>query len=304
MISLRYHIVTIVAVFLALALGLLGGGTFVQPALQRELERRTDAYQGTIDRLRQDIDEREAQAGGMEAFADAALPYLIRDRLLGTQVVVMTHDGVEGTVLAETLGALTDAGAEIVAVLTTRDAIAGADAETQAQLRTILGMPTGATVGPEDVADALAARLASGREPLEDPETDVLDGLLSAGFVTTSDAAAVSEIGGAGHVVVVLGGGTTEEPLLDPDAFGGSLVEGLADRGLSVAAGEGSATPLAASFVEAVRERVGTSVVTVDDLDLSVGGAALVLGIDLLQRTGQGGAYGTRDGAEPLPPLA
>ncbi|HYG71266.1 MAG TPA: copper transporter [Actinomycetota bacterium] len=304
MISLRYHIVTIVAVFLALALGLLGGGTFVQPALQRELERRTDAYQGTIDRLREEIDEREARAGGMEAFADAALPYLTRDRLLGTRVVVMTHDGVEGTVLAEAQGALIDAGAEIVAVLTTRDAIAATDAETQAQLRTILGMPTGATVGPQDVADALAARLASGREPLEDPETDVLDGLLSAGFVTTSDAAAVSEIGGAGHVVVVLGGGTTEEPVLDPDAFGGTLVEGLADRGLSVAAGEGSATPLAASFVDVVRERLGTSVVTVDDLDLSVGGAALVLGIDLLQRTGQGGAYGIRDGAEPLPPLA
>lgn len=304
MISLRYHIVTIVAVFLALALGLLGGGTFVQPALQRELERRTDAYQGTIDRLRREIDEREARTGAMEAFADAALPYLTRDRLFETRVVVVTHDGVEETVLAETQGALIDAGAEILAVLTTRDAIAATDAETQAQLAAILGMPAGTAVGPEDVADALAARLASGRGPLDDPETDVLDGLLSAGFVTTSDAAAIPEIGGTGHVLVVLGGGTTEEPVLDPDAFGGTLVEGLADRGLSVAAGEGSLTPLAASFVAAVRDRVGASVVTVDDLDLSMGGAALVLGIDVLERTGQGGAYGLRDGAEPLPPLA
>ena len=43
MISFRYHVVTIVAVFLALAIGLLGGAAFVQPALQEELQRQTDS---------------------------------------------------------------------------------------------------------------------------------------------------------------------------------------------------------------------------------------------------------------------
>jgi hypothetical protein len=41
--------------------------------------------------------------------------------------------------------------------------------------------------------------------------------------------------------------------------------------------------------------------VTVDDLDLAAGGAALVLGLDRLLLSGDGGAYGTKDGAEPLP---
>jgi hypothetical protein len=43
-------------------------------------------------------------------------------------------------------------------------------------------------------------------------------------------------------------------------------------------------------------------VVTVDDLDGSMGGAALVLGLDELLATGEGGAYGIKDGARLLPP--
>jgi hypothetical protein len=43
--------------------------------------------------------------------------------------------------------------------------------------------------------------------------------------------------------------------------------------------------------------------VTVDDLDFSVGGAALVLGLERLL-LGQGGNYGIKAGATaPLPPL-
>jgi hypothetical protein len=44
--------------------------------------------------------------------------------------------------------------------------------------------------------------------------------------------------------------------------------------------------------------------VTVDDLDFSVGGAALVLGLERLLLLGQGGNYGIKAGAmAALPPL-
>jgi hypothetical protein len=42
--------------------------------------------------------------------------------------------------------------------------------------------------------------------------------------------------------------------------------------------------------------------VTVDDLDESRGGAALVLGLERRLLTGQGGDYGVKGGAAPLPP--
>ena len=69
MISFRYHIVTIIAVFLALAIGLLGGAAFVQPALQEQLQEQTD-------RLRNDLDDRTQQI----PIAALTVPGLDRDR--------------------------------------------------------------------------------------------------------------------------------------------------------------------------------------------------------------------------------
>jgi hypothetical protein len=302
-ISFRYHIVTIVAVFLALALGLLGGSTFVQPALQRELERRTDSYREQLSELRTQIADLSTRSDGMAGFADSALPYLTNDRLLGARAVVVAHDGVEGSVVDETQRSLADAGADVVATITAQPSIASIDPDDQAQLAEILGLAPGTEVGVDDVADALAERLSAPRVSPSDAEGDVLANLLSAGYLTASDGTPLEDVGGPAQVIVVLGGGPLEQPTLDPAGFGPALVGSLADRGLDVAAGESSITPTDVSFVETVRDTVGDNVVTVDDLDLSMGGAALVLGIDQLRRTNVGGSYGLDDGAEPLPSL-
>jgi copper transport outer membrane protein MctB len=302
-ISFRYHIVTIVAVFLALAIGLLGGSAFVQPALQRDLERRTDAYRGEISDLRKRIADLSAESDGMTGFANSALPYLTRDRLLGARAVIIAQDGVEGSVVDETQRSLTDAGADVVATITAEPSIASTNPDDQARLAQILGMPAGTEVGVDDVADALAGRLATARVSPSDAEGDVLGQLLSAGYLTASDGTPLEDVGGPEQVIVVLGGGPLEQPTLDPDGFGPALVSSLVDRELAVAAGESSDTPPDVSFVQAVRGSVGDAVVTVDDLDRSMGGAALVLGIDQLRRTSTGGAYGLGEGTEPLPAL-
>jgi hypothetical protein len=303
-ISFRYHVVTIVAVFLALAIGLLGGGAFVQPALQRELQNRTEALQQTTASLREQITELRAQTGRMGAFSDAALPYLTRDRLLGQQVVIVSQDGVDDTVLGEAQRALADAGAETVAVLHARDQIASTDPDTQGRLGQIIGHPTALAVDlPSLTAAALAERLSHTRGQT-DPSRDLLDQLLSDGFLTSNDdAAAIDRIGEPGQVVVVLGGGSSDTPLMPPEDFGSPLVQRLVELGVPVAVGEGTDTPSPASLVASSRDGEGDAVVTVDDLDLSMGGAALVLAIDQLVDTDNGGAYGLKEGAEPLPPL-
>ncbi|HEY2965240.1 MAG TPA: copper transporter, partial [Actinomycetota bacterium] len=91
-----------------------------------------------------------------------------------------------------------------------------------------------------------------------------------------------------------------EEPTLPPEAFAVPLVERLAGLGVPVAAGESLLTDY--PYVSLVRADGTDGAVTVDDLDQSMGGAALVLGLDDLLTSGSGGAYGVKDGAEPLPP--
>jgi hypothetical protein len=152
-----------------------------------------------------------------------------------------------------------------------------------------------------DAAVALASRIANGNGGAE-PQDDLLAQLLSEGFLAPIGAgvseATLAQIGSFGQAVVVLGGGQDEEPALAPEDFVVPLVEELATLEEPVVAGESSTT--AVGFIGSVRGNDG--VVTVDDLDLNMGGAALVLGLDELLGSGQGGAYGFKDGAEPLPP--
>jgi len=132
----------------------------------------------------------------------------------------------------------------------------------------------------------------------------VLDDLLSAGFLAPvgpgPSQATLDEIGAPGQVVVVLSGGRGEEPVLAPEAFAVPLVEALAGLDVPVAAGESLLSDY--PYVSLVRADGSDGTVTVDDLDQAMGGAALVLGLDELLTTGTGGAYGVKDGAEPLPP--
>ena len=303
MISFRYHVVAIAAVFLALAIGLLGGSAFVQPALQRELENRTEALRADNDTLREQIDEVRLEFAGLGAFSEAALPYLAQDRLLGVPVVLVTQVGVEDEVLTQATDALGIAGARILTTVSATALLASEDPAVQQQLAEIVGVPDAA---PEDlsglVAAELAARLTAPIAPA--PEDDVLADLLSGGFLapvgSAPDATTLQELGLPGQIVVVLSGGQGEETALPPDAFAVPLVETLSGLGSSVAAGE--SLPAEFPYVALVRAAGLDGVVTVDDLDQAMGGSALVLGLDRLLSTGEGGDYGVKDGAEPLPP--
>jgi hypothetical protein len=302
-ISLRYHIVTIVAVFLALAIGLLAGSAYVEPGLVDQLQDQTNDLTGELREREAQLSETRAEVEGLDAFVDAALPYLTQNRLLGVSVVVLAQEGVEDSLLGEAQRSLLDAGANVPAVISVRNEVASEDPDTRARLEEALG-----TVGvaPEDLpglaASAIAARLANGRDG-DSVDDDLLARLLSDGFLAPVGSGlsegTLEQVGSVGQVVVVLGGGQDEEPAVGPDAFLVPLVEELATLGVPVAAGESATT--AVRFVEAVRGTDG--VVTVDDLDLTMGGVALVVGVDRLLETGEGGAYGVKDGAEVLPPL-
>lgn len=306
MISLRYHIVTVVAVFLALAIGLLAGSAFGETELVDLLRGQTQDLRAQVDELRGQLSEARAEVVGQEDFTDAAFTHLARDRLLGTSVVVLTLEGTDDAVLAETRTALSAAGATVVAAISARPSLVSDDPFTQAELAELLGRPDAA---PEDLpalaAAALAERFApEDREGVE-PDGDLLNVLLSAGFLAPVGGGVsettLAEIGTPGQVVVILAGGDGQEPPIAPEAFAVPLVRSLASLGVPVAAGEPIASVV--PFVESVRAAGDQGAVTVDDLDRRMGGAALVLGLRELLTTGLGGAYGVKDGAEPLPPL-
>jgi hypothetical protein len=209
---------------------------------------------------------------------------------------------VEDEVLAQAQGSLAQAGARILTTVSATEELVSDDPATQEQLALMLGAPTApAEELPGLAADALAQRFSS-QQVIGD---DILAELLSAGFLAPvgagPSAATLDEIGADGQVVVVLSGGRGEQPVLAPEAFALPLAEQLAGLGVPVAAGESLLSDY--DYVSLVRSNGTEGTVTVDNLDQTMGGAALVLGLEELLATGNGGAYGVKDGAEPLPPL-
>jgi len=303
-ISLRYHVVTIVAIFLALAIGLLAGSAFVEPELVDQLRGQTDNLRGEVRQREDQLAETRAELDAFGGFVDAVVPTLTDGRLAGTPVVVVTQTGVEDAVLAETQSALANAGAQVLTTVSATDELVSEDPATQEQLATIVGEPTASA---DELPTLAAQALAQGLSPSTSVVGgDVLDKLLSAGFLAPvgpgPSQSTLEEIGRPGQVVIVLSGGRGDgDPTLPPEDFAVPLVTRLAGLSVPVAAGESLLSDY--PYVSLVRDAGTDGTVTVDDLDRTMGGAALVLGIEDLLATGDGGAYGVKDGADPLPPL-
>jgi hypothetical protein len=113
--------------------------------------------------------------------------------------------------------------------------------------------------------------------------------------------AGLAEVGGSEQVVIAIGGGAGA---LDStgEGFLARLAADLVDLDVVTVAAEGSDPT--STFLTTTLDRAGSAtLVTVDGLDHEIGVYALVLGIDAVTLSGEGGSWGIGDQAsEPLPP--
>jgi len=63
MISFRFHVVSITAVFLAIAIGVVVGTTYVDGAVVDGLRNRIDSVEGNLDDRRAENDRLESELG-------------------------------------------------------------------------------------------------------------------------------------------------------------------------------------------------------------------------------------------------
>ncbi|MGZ4126262.1 MAG: copper transporter [Actinomycetota bacterium] len=312
MISFRYHVFTIVAIFLAVALGIAVGNAYVQPKLINQLRNQTNTLRADLAQERSRNSQLTDQNQGLLAATDI-LPMLDGGELADRPVVVVTQDGADPDVLASTTAALDQANANVVAVVSVTDRMLPSGDQPHADLAQLLGVPSSGT--PVDIARAAAERLAERlvtgppRRGAQPGAGDLLDQLLRGQYLRFPSGYHLSEggltnVGGKDQTVIVLSG-SADGLALSPDSFMVPLVVSLVRRDASVAAGESASS--VDGFVETLRSNAevdGSTLVTVDDLAWPIGGAALVLGLERSLSLGQGGDYGVRGGAEaPIPPV-
>lgn len=303
MISFRFLLVSLVAVFLALGLGVLTGTTVINESLVARLEDQTAALERQLDETRSTVDRLSAESDTWAAFGNALMPDLVEGRLVGTNVVVVTQQGTDSEAVDRVAAGLERAEARVVALLEVTGRMALATEEDRATLAQALRLDGSAD--PEELeaqaADRLAERLAFGPET-----TDALADLIDAGFVQSGGPALDEEGLGAledANAFVVVGGGAVGATL-DPAAFLVPLVRDLVERGSNVSAVE--AFDSAAPFVTEIRAdgALDGRVVTQDNVDQLPGEIGFVMGLRDLVAEGRAGDYGVKDGADDVIPPA
>ena len=113
MIDFRYHLVSIVAVFLALAVGIVLGSTELRGAAISALDQTSNALSSKLNAADNENSALQQQVNGDRSFAQTAEPVLLAHLLEGKRVVVITAPGAPNSVLSGITTALADAGATV-----------------------------------------------------------------------------------------------------------------------------------------------------------------------------------------------
>jgi hypothetical protein len=164
LIDFRYHIVSLIAVFLALALGLFLGSTTLQSTVTNNLHRQADRVTGENRALGAQNKVLNNQLTDSRAFISAVGPYAVANRLPGASVALVSAPGVNSDDRAAFTAELAAAGATVSADVQlqsayldpTQDAELGGLAE---QLR-LPGHNLPTANGSTEISSELAAVLA------------------------------------------------------------------------------------------------------------------------------------------------
>ena len=302
MISFRYHLVTIVAVFLALALGVLAGTTVIKSGLVRTLKNNTRSLEAQLQ-------DAQSIISVLDSERDIASLYLIPNLLAGQKAIVLTDDKADPSGGRNAADVLTQAGANVESMTITSLLQSRSEAGTLADTLCVsrdTPQPTLVSIASTQLADRLSQGAAGFSRTNCPPGTpDLLVSLLQQGFVTSPDVnpGDASKVGGPGQLVVVSGGGqgtpgvpitTFMEPLVNQFVQDGNLTAAVETKGTEIH-----------PFVGLIRSDPNLShehLMTVDDMETKEGRLALVLGLARMVGGGSGGDYGTKPGADEIFP--
>jgi copper transport outer membrane protein MctB len=112
-IDFRYHLVSIVAVFLALAIGIVLGSTELQGHTIDALNATSNLLRGELNAANAARDGYQTQANASEQFLQSAEPKLLGGTLTGHRVVIVAEPGAQGSLIDGVKQAAQNAGASV-----------------------------------------------------------------------------------------------------------------------------------------------------------------------------------------------
>jgi hypothetical protein len=322
-IDFRYHLVSIVAVFLALAIGLVVGATALQPHVADVLNRESQREEHEIGSQHSSIVSQLNQINSDEQFAQAAAPRLLAGLLPGQPVVLITAPGADGSTVSGITADLKLAGAKVTAQVQLQPSFFDTGGATENSLDALaqrlapptvtLGQQTGApslspqVAGQEDAAQVIAAALVSA-DGTDLPASEIgpiLPGFANQGYLQVSSSTGSDALPPATLAVVVIpatppSSGDTDPANLALLALAEQLK--LASRGVVLAGSYPTGAGPGSAIDELINGSTGLQMSSVDDANYAIGQVQVAWALSYLLTGHKPAAYGVYAGAVPSPP--
>ena len=302
MISLRQHAISLAAVFLALAVGVVLGSGFLSNTMVSGLRDESRNLHNQITALNSDKNALNEKLVSANTFDTQMSGRIVHDALNGKSVVIFRAPDAKDDDVDAVAKIIGQAGGALAGTVSLTQEFV--DANSAEKLRSVVNssvLPAGAQLSTKLVdqgsqaGDLLGIALLINRDPALPPVDDgqrdtVLAALRDTGFIGYGN----QHVGAANAAAVVTGGALGD----DAGNQGVSVAKfaaALAPHGSGVllAGRDGSSSGPAAVAVARADAAVTPVISTVDDVDIESGRITAVLGVADLINGGRTGQYGT-----------
>jgi hypothetical protein len=310
-IDFRYHIVSIVAVFLALAIGIVFGSTALRGPLLTTLNNTSASWKSAYENANSQLGTANQLAGADDAFIQSIEGSYLSGKLTGQRIVIFTEPGESTAVVSGITKAAQDAGATVVAQVSLTSKFFDTSDSTEAALSTInssIAQTSGIQLdsGVADYQQATAQVLAS---QLLVKATAGTSAASTAGWTASEASTALADYQQNDYLtvtgspmtepgtlaVVVTTNNTladgTSDPLaqvLAPFVSGLDLTTSTVVAGAAATSGSGSPMALLRQSGSAITSKVST----IDDADTTRGQIAVVEALYSEINGGTAGSWG------------
>ncbi len=318
MIDFRYHLVSIVAVFLALAIGLVIGSTALRGTVLTGLNKASAHEQKVNTSLYLHNAQLKQQISADDAFARAAEVGLLRGLLDGEHVVLVLAPGADSSTVDGITAALQQAGAAVTGQVVLSAQFFDTGVVTEQQLQSIakslaalgVALPKSALepqiAGQQTAARFIAAAIVKkdGLPTLTEGQSQqILSGFGEAGFLQIKGVNGGTSMVGQATMAVVVSGSVQPPKTAGP--FNLALVS-LAGDLQEASKGALLAGPIKGSGPRSAIELVnsgaaGIALTTVDNADTATGQIIVAQALRELLLHAKPAAYGVRQESVPSP---
>jgi len=310
MISLRQHALSLAAVFLALAVGVVLGSGFLSDTLLSSLrDEKRDLY-SQINGLNDQKNVLNEKLAAANNFDNQLVGRIVHDALGGKSVVVFRTPDAKDDDVATVAKFIGQAGGTVTATVSLTQEFV--DANSAEKLRTVVNssiLPAGQQLSTKLVdqgsqaGDLLGIAMLINANPavppIDDPQREtVLAALRDTGFITYQAGDHMP----AANAALVITGGSLPQDAGNQGVSVARFAAPLAPHGSGtlLAGHDGSATGGAAVAVTRADPGMSSAISTVDDIDTAPGRITAVLGLHDLINGGHVGQYGTGHGATSI----